>query len=334
MGNAILYTVNPGWRILLADVGIDMANVLRRAGLPGDLFGREKAYLGTEEYFCLWRALEEEADDPTLPLRLGSSISVEVFDPPIFAALCSKDLNHALERLSLYKRLIGPMRLDIEKGSRETILELKWLDETIVPPASLVAMELAFFVQLCRLATRARVCPREVFAPVPLEPEEAYRDFFGVEVRMGPFPRISFSAEDAARPFLTANRKMLECFEPELRKSLSELDEVATTSERVEAALMELLPGGDPAINSVAVKLGYSKRTLQRRLRQEGHTFQLLLNRTRSRLAKHYLKTSRMSGAEISFLLGFQEPNSFFRAFYGWMGQTPEQARSMLRQMN
>jgi len=38
-----------------------------------------------------------------------------------------------------------------------------------------------------------------------------------------------------------------------------------------------------------------------------------------------------MSGAEISFLLGYEEPNSFFRAFHAWTGQTPEQARAALR---
>jgi AraC-like DNA-binding protein len=80
----------------------------------------------------------------------------------------------------------------------------------------------------------------------------------------------------------------------------------------------------------VAAKLGASTRTLQRRLKQEGHTFQFLLNRTRSQLAKHYLKTSRMTGAEISFLRGFEEPNSFFGAFHDWTGETPEQARSAM----
>ena len=71
-------------------------------------------------------------------------------------------------------------------------------------------------------------------------------------------------------------------------------------------------------------------RTLQRRLKQEDTRFSEVLSDTRERLARHYLKTSTMSGAEISFLLGYEDPNSFFRAFHQWTGQTPERARAAL----
>lgn len=59
-----------------------------------------------------------------------------------------------------------------------------------------------------------------------------------------------------------------------------------------------------------------------------------MLNETREHLAKHYLKTSGISGAEISFLLGFEDPNSFFRAFHAWTGETPEQARGALQRVH
>lgn len=325
------YTVSPGWRLLLSDLGIRPADVLRRAGLPEDLFGREKATLSTEEYFRLWRGIEEESEGMTLPLRIGAAISVEAFDPPVFAALCSLDLNTALGRLSHYKKLIGPMVLHIDVDNKATTIELEWLDAPIEPPVSLVATELVFFVQLSRIATRTRICPLEVRAPHPPEPKDEYTDYFGIAVRQGPSPVISFKPEDAARPFLTANEKMWQFFEPELRKRLSELDKSATTADRVQAALLELLPSGQASIDPVSKKIGISTRTLQRRLNQEGKSFQSLLNSTREDLAKHYLKNSEVSGAEISFLLGYEDPNSFFRAFHTWAGETPGQVRRILQ---
>ena len=123
---------------------------------------------------------------------------------------------------------------------------------------------------------------------------------------------------------------MWEFFEEDLKKRLSDLNESATTEERVQATLLELLPSGGASIGEVAKKLGTSARTLQRRLKVEDSSFQTVLDNTREALAKHYLKTSAMTGAEISFLLGFEDPNSFFRAFNTWTGTTPERARQEL----
>jgi AraC-like DNA-binding protein len=193
---------------------------------------------------------------------------------------------------------------------------------------------LAFFVQLARIGTRARIQPREVRAPERLEPEQAFTETLGVRVRKGPRPAVVFTAEDARRPFLTANEKMWQFFEPDMRKRLSELDQSATTAERTRAALLELLPSGAASMEAVSKKLGTSTRTLQRKLKQEGQSFQVVLNDTREHLARHYLKTSSISGAEISFLLGFEDPNSFFRAFHGWTGTTPEQARLAMQSVH
>jgi AraC-like DNA-binding protein len=330
MNTAMMYAVNPGWRVILNDLGLSPADILRRAGLPGDLFGRAKAALHTDEYFRLWEAIADEAADPLLPLRVAETITLEAFDPPLFAAMCSPDLNTALGRIAQYKRLIAPMALHLDRSDRSTRLEIEWLDKSRVPPAIFVATELAFFTRVARIGTRAKVVPREVRAPVNLGPEKDVSAFFGVRPKKGKAVSITFTAADAARSFLTSNAKMWDYFEPGLKHNLAELNATATHAERVQAALLELIPAGMASIESAAKKLGTSTRTLQRKLRGEGSSFQAMLNETRKDLALHYLQTSRMSGAEISFLLGFEDPNSFFRAFRGWTGETPERFRTPL----
>ncbi len=332
MQTAKNFQIAPGWRIILRDLGLNGSNICRRAGLPEDLFSRDGAFITTHEYFALWRAFEQEAKDPFLPLQIGSAITAEAFSPPVFAALCSPNLNIALARLSRYKRLICPMALQVSVSDRSTILEIRWLDATQNPPASLSAMELVFFVQLARLATREEIKPLSLSAPQPSLSAPPYTDYFGVPVRRDETHSITFSARDAARPFLTANEGMWQFFEPSLRQRLSELDEQASTLERVRATLLEMLPSGESSVGAVSRKLGISSRTLQRRLSQEGGSFQGVLNQTREDLAKHYLGNSTMSGAEISFLLGYEDPSSFFRAFQQWTGQTPQRARETMRQ--
>lgn len=75
-------------------------------------------------------------------------------------------------------------------------------------------------------------------------------------------------------------------------------------------------------MDEVAVKLGVSKRTLQRKLTEEGTSFQKQLNGTRELLAKNYIRNTEMSSEDIAFLLGYQELNSFLRAFSVWTGMS------------
>jgi len=322
MNDANTYRVNPGLRLLLSDAGLSPDNVLRRATLPHDLFTREKAWLAPEEFFRLWRAIEVEADDPLLPIRIGQSISVETFDPLAFAALCSRDLNSAAHRVAGYKRIVGPMRLVVDITGTATSLELQW-PNTIVPPPSLATVELVFMVSLARIGTRAPLRPLSVSSPFPPENADSYADFLGVTITRGSSYSVVFSAADAARPFLTVNDAMWQTFEPELRIRLAELQPGASSSERVRSALVELLPTGDGSMMAVARELSMSTRSLQRQLRADGTSFQEVLNRTREALARQYLANDLMSTDEIAFLLGFGDPRSFYRAFQSWTGLTP-----------
>ena len=321
------YVVNPGWGLLLADAGINAANVLRRAGLPRDLFKTGQRTITVEQYFALWEGVQAESDDPLLPISIGRAISMEAFDVPLFAATCSPNLNVAARRLAQHKKLIGPMKLSVTESQTETVLEFIWPPD-VTPPRSLSMTELIFWVALTRLTTRSPIRPVRVTSPDPPEEAEAYRGYFGVRVETGVGYTIAFSAQDAERPFLTANDRMWEFFEPELQRRLSELEAGSTVAERVHASLLELLPAGSGSMEAVAHDLAMSPRTLQRRLKGEGTTFQAILDSTRESLARHYLSESELSAGEISFLVGYDDPRSFYRAFRAWTGQTPQLVRA------
>ena len=98
-------------------------------------------------------------------------------------------------------------------------------------------------------------------------------------------------------------------------------------AERIHATLVELLPSGRTSLQEVSHTMASSPRSLQRLLHREGTTYKKVLAQTRARLAKHYLCTAGISNAEVAFLLGYDDPNSFFRAFRSWTGTTPERYR-------
>lgn len=322
------YALNTTWRTLLKDLGLVPADVLRRAGLADDLLQQPSVRLPPADYYRLWHSIEASLGDPLLPLRLCQAVRSESFSPPLFAALCSPNLQIAAQRVARYKTLIAPMRLAVASSDSQLVIELIWLD-SVPPPTSLVVMELLFCVTLARMGTREPVCPVEVMTNVLPSPLAPYEDFLGVRLKSGDRHQLIFTPADAKRPFLTSNEPMWAAFEPELRRRLADLDASATTAARVRAALLEALPSGLVAMEDIARKLALSKRTLQRRVEAEGTSYQQILNDTRTELAHHYLEKTTLPAAEISFLLGFDEPNSFYRAFRGWTGMTPESVRRM-----
>jgi len=109
----------------------------------------------------------------------------------------------------------------------------------------------------------------------------------------------------------------------ELAKKKSEL----TMAGRVKWGLMRLLGGRSPEIHDVAKELGMSCRTLQRRITAERTTFRRLISDARRELARSYLLQPALGLPEVACLLGYEDPNSFFRAFREWKGTTPSEWR-------
>ena len=256
-------------------------------------------------------------------------MSPEVFSPPLFAAYCSADMETAAGRLAHYKPLIGPLSLNVRMSDQGLDLILG-AEPGVGLPTEYAAAELVFLVNLARQATRSAILPLEVeMASPPAAP--GYAEFFGQAPRRGDANRIRLSREDARRPFKSANPALFAVFDPDLRARLDELARDARTVDRMRSVLMEALPGGQPEMAAVARRLGMSTRTLQRRLGAEGTGFQEELRALRERLARDYLSKTLHTSAEISFLLGYEDPNSFIRAFHGWTGTTPEALRAGAR---
>ena len=321
-----------GWQILFKDMNISPQDVLRYAGLPLDLLSRKSPTITGKEYLRLWNGLATVLrDNPTFPLDFATSTTPETFSPPVFACFCSPNLKVAATRIAYYKPLVGPIRLSVQTINERTTIKIGALPEYGDLPGTLVATELAWWVHMPRLATREHLVPLSVHTAVDIPEKAVYEDYFGVRLTTSDFNGVTFSAKDAERPFLTASDAMWSIFEPQLNQRMQDLAQNATYTEKVRACLMEIMASGQYSVGDVASRLAVSPRTLQRHLRQEGTSFQRVLDGLREELARHYLAKSEYSSGQISFLLGYQDPNSFFRAFRAWTGQTPEVVRASVQ---
>ena len=135
---------------------------------------------------------------------------------------------------------------------------------------------------------------------------------------------IVFDATRVAEPLVSGNAELAAEADRIATRCIEELAP-GSAAARVRALILEAMPSGDVDQDGIARALNQSASTLQRRLREEGTSYQRLLDATRRELAVDYLKDGRHSLADITFLLGFADQSNFTRAFRRWTGKTPRQ---------
>ncbi|GEA10187.1 AraC family transcriptional regulator [Alteromonas sp. KUL49] len=320
------FTVLPTWKPMLEAAGIDIPMLLREAKLPADLFTRDKSMLTSADYFHMWELGNKQVPDGLLALKLAKAINFELFDVPLFACMCSKDFVTAVKRIAKYKPLIGSFRLTIDEANKSGmtihISQTEAVDCPRVIPHVVALGELVFFTQVARIATQTHVVPIQLCLPELPDNISAYETYFGCKLNTGKSLSITFANEDVIAPFITSNARMWEQLEPGLNQALCEATTQTSHSERVRGELGRTLASGLCQIEHIASNMAMSPRTLQRKLAQEGTSFKEILHGLRYEMAGRYLKQSHLSTADIAFMLGFDEVNSFTRAFHSWAGHS------------
>lgn len=307
---------------------VDMSRVMRRAGLSAGALEHSGGEVSAQMYYALMDAFFVESPDPARPLELAETYATAPLVPAVLAYSCSPDVRTGVKRLSVFKPLVSPMRIvtrDLDQGLEITINASETPGLTM--PWHAAAFEVAFLVACARNYSGAHVEPVSAQLPEGTCEIERYADYLGVSPSRGPRPGLVLSDGDAARPLITENSEAWALLEVDFRRQLAERDGARAMADRVQHCLLEALPSGEISADAISRRLNISKRSLQRRLSEEGRSFQSLLDETRAELAQRYLKRDDMSVDEIAYLLAYRDPNSFYRAFQGWTGKTPAEAR-------
>ena len=311
-----------------AILDISPERVLRRVGLSASLLDEAEIQIGAETFFRTWEAICAEAARPGIEMDLAMAYAHGPFVPPIFAFSCAETLALGLARLADFKPLIGPMAMEITRKNDDLTVSIHPSEPGLAMPPSLGLFELLYITECARTFTGNPVVPRATSLPGPFKLDPAAEVFLGETPKATGIVSLTFSSEDADLPLITRSASLWEMLEPSFQAQLADRKATTSISGQIKRTLIEALPGGAASVDDMAKRLNVSKRSLQRRLSEEGTSFQQLLNETRFEMSERYLKDSALSVPEISYLLGFRDPSSFFRAFQGWTGRTPGDYRT------
>lgn len=318
--------------VKLQELEISVPAVLRKAGLPRDLFNQTRILVSTDELFALWRAIEAVSSDPLIGLKLGVETKTERFHPMAIAALSTQNLVAAAEHMARYKKLTAPEEILTQLDQEEFSVGFRWLLAVDHEPQVLTDYCFSWMLSLARHGTGTQLNPIRVEYVQQRTNLRAIERALNCKVICGASRNgIVFRASDATAPFVTRNAELLDLLAPQFEEQLRQFKDEDSFIELVHQAIQDRLTGQRPSIDSIAQVLHMSPRTLQRRLQESGSSFQRVLDEARHQMARYYLSNSVLELNEAAYLLGFEDPNSFGRAFRTWEGVPPSDWRETHR---
>ena len=193
-----------------------------------------------------------------------------------------------------------------------------------------VEYTLAILLSRFRFTTGVNWSPREVHfsfsAPQNLSD---YHAVFQAPVRFNqPVNQLVLDQSLLNLPHPQADAALCEVLDHYLQQMLRVMPEEDNLIEEIHRIVNTLHPQEGVRITSVARQLAMSDRNLQRRLLAKGTSFREVLNQTRSESALRLLREKGVDVRDVSYMLGFSEPSSFYRAFKQWTGKTPQEYRN------
>jgi AraC-like DNA-binding protein len=316
----------------LQESGIRVPALLRNAGLPAGLFDQARILVTTEELFALWRAIGEASTEPGIGLALGTETRAENFDAIALAALSTNTFGEGMRQIARHKQLSCPEEILHESDDEEWSIQFRWLLAQNEEPAVLTDLCFAWVLSIARHGTGTRISPLRLELARPPAHMRVFERHFGCSIVFGAARNaMVFRIADAKLPFVTRNAELLAMLAPQLDQELKQHNRQQTFAEQVRTTIQRKLTGRRPKMQDIARELHISSRTMQRRLQDDGFSFQQVLEEARHQLARHYLNNSVLELNETAYLLGYEDANSFVRAFRTWEGVPPAHWRGAQR---
>jgi AraC-like DNA-binding protein len=315
--------------------GVPPADLQAATGFDPAVAADPDARIPLELETALWEEAARRSGDPAFGLHAAEGLQPGVFEVLDYVFRAAPTLRAALERLSRYNRLLHDIAA-IAVLDRGPVIRV---EHQLSEPGAIQSRQAAEFT-LAGIVVVAAQMAEEPVRPLRVAfrhraPEAAvvreHQRLFGVEPSYGePVNALELDSGALSRALPRADpvlsRVVLRHADAMLAARPAPAESFANRLRRLLATALADEEGGI-ALTEAAARLHMSERTVQRRLADEGLTYDQLLEELRRDLALRYLQDPRVAIAQIAYLLGYSEPSAFHRAFKRWTGKTPNETR-------
>lgn len=309
---------------VIAQSGGDLDEVLSAAGTSRYEVDTAQGFVSVALTRSVIAAVRQVAGRPTLPLELGANPQMALHGALGMALSSSANVRQAMTVLARFL----PTRtknVAIEASAQADGLWLEFKQAHLLGDLSPFALD-HFMAQITAIVGAvAGRWPHDAVLDIPWSAppwRDAYAKLVGtVRFQTG---RSALWLPDALldRPCPTASDAL---FELAWRQCELEEKKVATCASFVRR-VAALLRSGDPSLfhfDEVAKRLVVPRRTLLRRLQEEGYSFRALVEQERQQAAIWQLRHTDRSIADIAQALGYRDTANFSRTFRRWFAATP-----------
>jgi AraC-like DNA-binding protein len=319
-------------RKALDAAGVDSARLFAEAGLDIGALGDPNARYPVEATARLWKLAVAATGEEAFGLTVARYVGPTTFHALGYSLTASETLLAAFERITRYFRLVTDAAEPVLALDGERYRLSFHVTAGAHPPTDESFDAFAFLlVRLCRGLYRREYSPLGISLRRP-QPQGlgAFERAFRAPLQFGADENVLwFDRETFEKKLEGANPELARQNDEVVLRYLAHFNR-QNLRTRVHAALIELLPLGEPNADKIAEALHMSPRNLQRKLADENTSYKELLNDTRRDLALSYLRDPSYNLTEITYLLGFTDSRSFNRAFQRWTGAAPSAYRQQL----
>lgn len=312
--------------------GLDADALMGEFNIDPKLLADPNARFRMEQVNAFYQRVSGLIDDPNFGLQAAQFWHPSQMGALGYAWLTSETLLAAFRRYSRFIKIVSDVvQLEIIEGDDEVSLDTRFVQEEASRKYRIDGA-MATLIAMIRSNAGPGFHPKSIsFIFNPPEDTSPYYALFQCPVIFNaPANRFTITREDACAPRSCSNTQLASLHDQFMLEYVAKLDK-ENIVERVKVAVTRELASGNISDALIAKKLFLTERTLQRRLQESGTTFKKLLTEVRIALADNYIRDSKLSLNEISFMLGFSELSSFSRAFKNWTGSSPRNYRQETR---
>lgn len=323
-----------GFADLVTSLGGDVRGILAAAHVDPRLLEDPERYMPLQQFVECQAVAAERLKRKDFGLLIGQKQSLSTLGPMSIAMINSHTARDGITTAARFMHVHNPALTISLAPVPRTKLELIACKLQLSKPARreqnderIVSIVHTIMQQLAGKAYQ----PHAIwFTHARISPMSVYRRVFGLtplfeQPTMG--VALERSVLDSTRT--GGSEKMREIAETYLAEHA--MTQATEYTKTVAAMARSLLRVGEFTPTHTAKAMGMHPRTLQRRLREEGSSFEKIKDDARREWAEALLAQPSVMLTQIAAMLGYADASAFSRSCRRWFGEAPRAYRARLK---